>query len=316
VSTSLIIPTRNQHSLLDQALVSIAKAQAISPVALDVVIIDNQSDDPASQHYLEALPSKANILGFSQISVLPYNEPFNYSRMNNLGVEQAQGNTLCFLNNDVEVISADWLQHMQVKASIANTGCVGAWLLYPNNTVQHAGVILGMDTIAGHAYTGLARHEAQQHPYFQSNRECSAVTGACMVMQRPVFETLEGFDEQLPVAFNDVDLCLKARQAGFINWWLPKAQLYHHESISRGKGHKSAAQREQHRHEINYMKKKWGKQVSSDPYWVVNRSSRLRIPGHFAYGSETEAYVKNQRGPWGFSSKNSFSHKDFLITTQ
>lgn len=268
MSVSLIIPTRNQHQILDQALQSIMNARLDGLGPIDIIVVDNQSDNTQSQQFLAQLDSSPALNQSCSISVLPFDEPFNYSKINNLAATQAKGEIYCFLNNDIEVISSDWLIQLTQSARQPSIGCSGALLFYPNDTVQHAGVVLGMGTIAGHAYTGLDRSKTQIHPYFQQPRDCSAVTGACIAVSRENFNQVNGFDETLPVAFNDVDFCLKIKKLGLTNRFLPQVQLYHHESLSRGKGIKSEAAKERHKNDIQMLKKRWGKEVSEDSYWL------------------------------------------------
>jgi len=267
VSVSLIIPTRNQHQILDQALQSIAKSNLESVGSVEIIVVDNQSDESESQQYLAQLNSNPSLNAACDISVMSFNEPFNYSRMNNLAANRANGEVLCFLNNDVEVISDDWLVDLVQSAEQTTVGCSGALLFYPNNTVQHAGVVMGMGTIAGHAYVGLARETTHSHPYFQTARNCTAVTGACLAVSRKHFNQVEGFDETLPVAFNDVDFCLKVQELGAINRFLPHVQLYHHESLSRGKGIKTEAVKKRHERDIQMLKIRWGKALKEDSFW-------------------------------------------------
>ncbi len=267
MSVTLIIPTRNQHHVLDQAIRSIANSHLDNVGDVDIVIVDNQSDEPQSLHYLHTLPENPITHRFKKISVIPFNKPFNYSAMNNAAVHHAQGDVLCFLNNDIEVISEDWLTQLSKSALEPQHGCTGLLMFYPNDTVQHAGVVLGMGSIAGHAYVGLTREETRTHPYFEKPRYCTAVTGACLAVRRNVFEQVGGFEEQLAVAFNDIDFCLKVKKLGLSNRFLPGVHLYHHESLSRGKGIKTQADKQRHKSDIAYLTKRWGAQVLEDSFW-------------------------------------------------
>lgn len=298
---SLIIPTKNQHAILDQALQSISRANLDGFGDVELLVVDNQSDDTQSQKYLRELPAHSALDRLSNISVIPFNEPFNYSKMNNIAASQATGDVLCFLNNDVEVITNDWLFQLSQNASQPNMGCSGALLFYPNNTVQHAGVVMGMDTIAGHAYVGLSKADTQKHPYFLQPRNCSAVTGACLAVSQENFKRVQGFDESLAVAFNDVDFCLKLGSLGLSNQFLPHVQLYHHESLSRGKGIKTDVARKRHKKDIKMLKKRWGKTLSEDPYWL-----RLKTQHDLASNAQNPTTKKI-----GLPTKaNYFLHKD------
>jgi len=289
-SVSLIIPTRNQHALLDCALRSIVNANQLSPIALEILVIDNQSDDADSRQYLNDLPEIASSWGLESITVMPFDEPFNFSRMNNFAVAHTAGDVLCFLNNDIEIITTDWIHHLIDEATQVDAGCVGALLFYPNETVQHAGVITGMGTIAGHAFMGMPRAITLSHPYFKAKRVCSAVTGACLA----------------------IDLCLRVRSAGYNNIWLPQVQLFHHESLSRGKGRRNDATRARHQREIQLMQSKWGQAVDSDPYWMPYQQSWAEfwlgksIPQHLA----THAHSTAARGFLGIKRSLSYCHSD------
>lgn len=303
MSVSIIIPTRNQHRVLDRAIKSIADSAAHGIDGLEIIIVNNQSDDLDSKQYLSDLPQLAMSWGINTLQVMDFDQPFNYSAINNAAVKRSTGDVLCFLNNDVEIITPDWLQQMITETTKDDTGCAGALLHYTNDTVQHAGVVLGMGTIAGHAYVGLTRAQVEDHPYFQTRRLCTAVTGACLAIQRAQFDAIGGFDEALAVAFNDVDLCLKARRSGFKNVLLPSVELYHHESLSRGRGVKTSEAKASHQREIQFMTDKWGDQVRHDPYWrVISRSCRISQHDH------THAFKRWWRG----AKTVSYRHTDFI----
>jgi len=291
VSVCLIIPTRNHHLVLDRALQSIAasKIQGVGP--LSVVIIDNQSDDPDCQSYLASLPSHAKTWGLDNLTVMDFDEPFNFSKMNNEAVQVTKSDYLCFMNNDIEIITDDWLIQMIDAVNKDSVGCVGTLMFYPNETVQHAGVIMGMGEIANHAYVGLARERTKDHPYFQAPRQCSAVTGACLLMKRSVFKDVGGFDHTFAVAFNDIDLCLKAQSIGFKNVLLPHVQLYHHESLSR------------HQKEITEMHAKWGDKVIADANWNASKPTHQTSNSHYLF-------VQKRR--WRLTQRTAYTHKDLV----
>ncbi len=303
MSVSIIIPTRNQDRILDRAITSIADSAASAIDGLEVIIISNQSDEIDSQHYLAGLPSLVKSLGIDRLRVIDFDHAFNFSAMNNAAVELSRGDVLCFLNNDVEIITSDWLDQLVTEVSHAQTGCAGALLYYPNDTVQHAGVIVGMDTIAAHPYVGMPRAEVPTHPYFQARRVCTAVTGACLAIQRSLFERVGGFDTALAVAFNDIDLCLKTSQAGYPSVWVPSVELYHHESLSRGKGIKTAEAKKRHRDEIRFMQSKWGPQVLDDPYWRAS---------HRADEVANDQHVQLVKRRWRSPRSVYYQHKDLI----
>ena len=202
--------------------------------------------------------------------MLQWNHPFNYSAINNFGVSESRGEIIGLINNDIEPINADWLGEMVGQVQREEIGCVGAKLYYPNNTVQHAGVILGIGGVAGHAHKYFHRTESGYFSRLMLTQNLSAVTAACLLVRREVFEAVGGLNEaHLAVAFNDVDFCLKVREAGYRNLWTPLAELYHHESVSRGQDDNPEKQARAQR-EVSYMLETWGEQLTTDPYYNPN----------------------------------------------
>lgn len=256
---SIIIPTRDHVDILRQCIDSILKKTLY--LAYEIIIVDNQSELPETFDYFNKLRLDTNI------KIVQFNEPFNYSAINNFGVSHALGDIIVLLNNDVEVISSDWLGEMVLQASRSEIGCVGAMLYYPDDTIQHAGVILGLGDVAGHAHKYMRRGSSG---YF--NRACAvqnygAVTAACLAVRKSVFLEVGGLDEDnLTVAYNDVDLCLKVQEAGYRNLWTPYAELYHHESKSRGKDN-TPEKKERYLSEVAYMQKMWGSVLVNDRYY-------------------------------------------------
>jgi len=259
---SIIIPTKNQFKLLKQCIESLLEKTTYTH--FELLIIDNQSDDPVSLAYIGQLSKLQNI------RVLPYPHAFNYSAINNFAVKQAKGSFIAFLNNDTEIISPKWLDEMIIHASRPNIGCVGAKLYYPDKTIQHAGVILGIYGSASHAHKHFYQDDVGYFNRLISVQNLSAVTAACLVMRKEVFEQVSGFDEvNLKVAYNDVDLCLKVLEQGYRNLWTPYAELIHHESKSRGKK-RSWWQRRKLRKEELFLKQKWGDLLMNDPAYNPN----------------------------------------------
>ena len=259
---SIIVPTRDQVEMLKLSLASVLDKTTYGP--LEVIVVDNGSTRKETLAFLEALAQD------ERVRVLSYPGPLNYSAINNFAVANARGEILALLNNDVEVITPSWLDEMVGHASRREVGCVGAMLYYPDDTIQHAGVTLGLGGLAGHGHKHLPRGD----PGYDMRAACvcnvSAVTGACLVMKRSVYEEVGGLDEVgLAVAFNDVDLCLKVRQKGLLNIWTPFAQLYHHESVSRGADH-TRDKVERFAKEIDLMKRRWGDVLLRDPYYSPN----------------------------------------------
>lgn len=224
-SITVIIPTRNRVDLLRTCLEGVAST---AYPRLDVIVVDNGSDEPETLDYLAALES-------SHISVIRHPGPFNYSTINNRAAREAKGQLLCLLNNDIEVISPDWLSIMAVQAMRDDVGAVGAQLLYPDGRIQHAGVVIGVGNAAGHAHRFV---QPREEGYFRRHmlpQFTSAVTGACLVVDRERFLAVGGLDERnFAVAYNDVDLCLRLNRGGWQSLYEPRAVLIHHESVSRG----------------------------------------------------------------------------------
>jgi GT2 family glycosyltransferase len=211
------------------------------------------------------------------IRVLADTSPFNYSRLNNRAAAEARGDLLVFLNNDTEIDDPGWLTEMVSHALQPEVGAVGARLWYPDGTLQHGGVVLGLGGVAGHAFP----HIPRGHPgYFNRamlQQNCSAVTGACMVVRQAVFEELGGFDEvNLGVTFNDIDFCLRLAEHGYRVVWTPYANLIHHESASRGH-QRTPEEQAQFLREAGYMQKVWAARLLRDPYYNPNLS--MNLPG-------------------------------------
>lgn len=253
---SIIIPSKDKKDVLENCLSSITAKTTYKNY--EIIVVDNQSEMFETEQYLKDLAKN------SKITVLRYNKPFNYAAMNNEAVKIAKGEILILLNNDTEVIAPDWIQVMLEHAQRPEVGAVGAKLLYPNNTLQHAGVIVGVGGIANCAFN---RHNSRDHGYFGQVdviRNYSAVTAACIMVRKTVYEEMNGLDEQnLAVTFNDVDFCLRLRQKGYLVVYTPYAALYHHESLSRG--------RDVDMKETRYMQQKYGDLMKSgDPYYNPN----------------------------------------------
>jgi GT2 family glycosyltransferase len=201
--------------------------------------------------------------------VLSYDAPFNYSAINNMAVKYASGELICLLNNDIEPISNGWLRELVSHALRPGIGAVGAMLYYPDDTIQHAGVVLN-GVAAGHLHVGLPRGSAGYANRAQLVQNLSAVTAACLLVRKKIWNDIGGMDEiNLPVAFNDVDFCLKVQQHGYRNLWTPFAELYHHESASRGRDD-TPEKRARFHGEINFLQGKWGDLLRNDPAWNPN----------------------------------------------
>jgi hypothetical protein len=208
------------------------------------------------------------------VRVLHRPGPFNYSALNNQAAQEAKGEILLLLNNDVEVIGDWWLREMVCQASRPDIGAVGARLLYGDGRVQHGGVILGVGGrpgVAGHLYHGAASNDIGYFGHLKLARHVSAVTAACLALRRSVFDEVGGLDaENLAVAFNDVDLCLKIRERGYGVIWTPLAELYHLESASRGTDVRPGGVVERFQREVDHMRERWGHVLDNDPFYGPN----------------------------------------------
>ncbi len=259
---SLIVPTRNALQLLRQCISSIREKTTYQNY--EIIVIDNNSDDPDTLSYL------AEMAGKKHIKVMRDERPFNYSALNNAAVEMASGEFIGLINNDIEVITPDWLEEMVSLAAQPGVGAVGAALWYPNDTLQHGGVVVGMGGVACHAHRCLPRGQAGYFARAELIQTMSAVTAACLIVRKSSFEEVGGLNEtDLAVAFNDVDLCLKLRDAGYRNIWTPYAELYHHESATRGQDDNPEKMR-RFQGEIDYMKKRWNTDAFADPAYSPN----------------------------------------------
>lgn len=262
---SLVICTRDHEHLLRTAVASI-RGRSTYP-HYEIVILDNGSRDPGALAYISSLGGQAGI------TVVRDDSPFNYSRLNNTAVRHTRGDVLCLLNDDIEVLTPGWLEEMVSFAVQPDVGAVGARLWYPDGTLQHGGVIIGIGGVAGHAHLRLAKGQAGYYSRGVLQQELSAVTGACLAVRRAVYDEVGGLDEQIAVAFNDVDLCLRLRAAGYRNIWTPFAELIHHESASRGY-EDTPEKLARFQREVRFMQERWGTTLAGDPYYNPNFSMR------------------------------------------
>lgn len=224
----------------------------------------------------EAAAHLATLGGDERVRVVAYERtPFNYSWVNNHAAREARGDYLCFLNDDVTPITPGWLEEMVLRARLPGVGAVGAMLYYPDDTIQHAGVILGIGGVADHAHRHVRRGSPGYFGRAALDQDLSCVTAAAMVMPRRLFEVLGGFDEALPCAFNDVDLCLRIRRVGQRILWTPQAELYHHESLTFGP-HDSPERTEQFRKDVAEMRRRWAAELDADPFYNPNLSRDIR----------------------------------------
>lgn len=227
-SVSVVIPSRDNLALLKACVNSIRRAEALE---LEIIVVDHCSTDPDTLGWLDEQRDA------QQVRVVRDDSPFNWSRLSNIGASHARKDVLCFLNNDVEVISPDWARQLAGIALRPEVGATGPLLLYPDDRIQHAGVVVGFGGFADHVYAGATIAQSLESCFVSPlvDRDVAAVTGACLVTSRARFAELGGFDERFEVA-GDVDYCLRARSAGYRNIYCGRARLYHHESRTRTKG--------------------------------------------------------------------------------
>lgn len=260
---TIIIPTCDKLNLLQNCLNSILD-KTIYP-NFEIIVVNNRSQQNETISYLHLVQEI-----HKNFEVINYDHEFNYSAINNLAVKRSNGEILALVNNDVEVINPEWLSEMVSHACRPEIGCVGAKLCYADGTVQHGGVILGIGGVAGHSHKHFHREANGYFSRLKLTQNLSVVTAACLVVRKEVYEKVGGFDEQnLKVAFNDVDFCLKVREAGFNNLWTPFAELYHLESESRG-GEDNREKQERFATEVQCMTSRWGQKLLNDPYYNPN----------------------------------------------
>jgi GT2 family glycosyltransferase len=256
------MPTRDGLPTLQRAVDFVLEKTSYPDYEL--VVVDNGSGDRLTLDYLDGLVCA----GKARVIVDP--RPFNFSAINNRAVEQTAGEYCLFLNSDVETISCDWLTDMARYMEIEAVGAVGAKLYYPDDTVQHAGIVLGVLGLAGHAHRHFPKDADGYLSRLRVAHNVSACTAACLLVRRKAFEQAGGFDEQLAVAFNDVDLCLRIRRAGYRIVFAPEAELYHHESLTRGY-EDTPEKAARFRREVDHFRRKWHAELArGDPYYNPN----------------------------------------------
>ena len=258
---NIIIPTHDKVEYLKKCVESIIQKSTYKNY--EIIIVDNRSIQKETLNYYQQLKNNPDI------KILNWDKKFNFSDVNNYAVKKCQGEYLIFLNNDTEVISPDWIESMLQLAQNKNTGAVGCKLIYPNQNIQHAGVILGLDGIANHNFYRLPDTISQPFPILNSKdmiRNFSAVTGACLMINKKKFLSVAGFDPNLKIAYNDVDLCLRLNKKGYQTVYTPFAKLYHHESISLSKNRDES----QFKKEQAIMIKRYKNIINNDPFYNSN----------------------------------------------
>ena len=250
---SIIIPVRDQVDLLDRCIDSLTRKTFYAPY--EIIVVDNDSQSEDARAYFSHFKHR----------LLHYGGPFNLSAINNFAVKQTDSPWLLLLDYHTEMFDGDWLTTMAEHVQRPEVGAVGPRLLYPDDTVQHAGIVVGAGGIAEHAFRGLPAEAPGVCRQLQATRNYSAVTGACLLTRRDVFDEVGGFDEEcLPGTFGDVDLCLKMRRAGYVIVYTPFAKLYHHESAVRRQTIEPLG--------ANVMRERWPAVLERDPYYNPNLS--------------------------------------------
>jgi len=266
---SIIIPNKDSKQYLESCIDSICNASTYDN--WEILIIENNSELSETFEYYREIEQD------ERISVITWHRDFNYSAINNYATDYAKGEYLLFLNNDTEVISPKWMEEMLMYAQRQDVGAVGAKLYFPNDTIQHAGVVVGLGGAAGHVFYTVDRRNIGYMGRLHYAQNYSAVTAACMMVSKALFEEVHGFDEEFAVAYNDVDFCLKLRQKGQLNVFTPFAELYHKESLSRGSDQTESNIRRWKRESEMFMSK-WQNLIDSgDPYFN---------PNLYSYGSD------------------------------
>ncbi|HEY4732566.1 MAG TPA: glycosyltransferase, partial [Gammaproteobacteria bacterium] len=259
---SLIVPTRNYYGLLSNCITGILEHTDYRN--LEIIIVDNDSDDVITLEYLDTLRSN------DRVSVIKYPGEFNYSAINNFAVEHCRHEYIGLINNDISVINTGWLSEMMGHLIRDEVGIVGAKLLYGNDTIQHAGVIIGLGGVAGHAFRHFPCNSPGVNDRLLLTQQLSCVTGACLLTKKSIYKSVGGLDQvNLKIAFNDVDYCLKVMDLGYKIIWTPYAELYHLESASRGFD-LNDTNIERWQSEYDYMKNKWNFKLQDDPAYNPN----------------------------------------------
>jgi GT2 family glycosyltransferase len=275
----MIILNRDRVGLLKRCIDSILSETTYPHY--EIILVENNSQNQATfayYYHLSTLP---------QIKVFEYNQPFNYSAFNNWGVQHTSGDLLLFFNNDIECIDSGWLDEMVRWSTRPDIGIVGAKLLYPNGTIQHAGLVVGLEGHANHIFAGNNEGYNGLFGSVEWIREYSAVTGACMMMRRSVFDQIGGFDENYSLAFNDIEICLRAILAGYRVVYTPFARLVHHEGATRSNYKPSADIKLAYQHLKPLIEQ-------GDPFYNPNLSRLLRTPTYRRSGEISPVERLNQ----------------------
>ncbi len=262
---SIVIPNKDHVEDLRRCITSIEKKSTWKNY--EIVVVENNSVEQSIRDYYKELESDP------KVKIVTYEGGFNYSRINNVGVKETKGEYLLFLNNDTEVISPDWMEQLLMYAQRKDVGAVGAKLYYADNTIQHAGVVIGLGAhrSAGHTHYKMPREHLGYMGRLCYAQDVTAVTGACLMVKKSIYEEVNGLDESFTISLNDVDLCLKIREKGYLNIFTPFAELYHYESKTRGMEEGEKLRR--YERECAHFRDKWKEQLDAgDPYYNPNFS--------------------------------------------
>lgn len=262
---SIVIPSKDHVEDLRRCITSIEKKSTWKNY--EIVVVENNSVEQSIRDYYKELESDP------KVKIVTYEGGFNYSRINNVGVKETKGEYLLFLNNDTEVISPDWMEQLLMYAQRKDVGAVGAKLYYADNTIQHAGVVIGLGAhrSAGHTHYKMPREHLGYMGRLCYAQDVTAVTGACLMVKKSIYEEVDGLDESFTISLNDVDLCLKIREKGYLNIFTPFAELYHYESKTRGMEEGEKLRR--YERECAHFRDKWKEQLDAgDPYYNPNFS--------------------------------------------
>ena len=263
---SIIIPTKDLSGILEKCLKSLYKKTTYKNY--EVIVVNNNSEESETFKLFEKYKNN-----YKNFKVIDANMEFNYSKINNLAIKQAKGEYIVLLNNDTEIITPEWLNIMVGYASLDHIGAVGPKLLYPDNTVQHGGVILGLGGVASHAYIGSSRRDTGLYSRLRVPYNYSAVTAACLMVKKSKFDEVGGLEEDLKVAYNDMDFNIKLLKKGYYNIFLPQVELYHYESKSRGYD-TTTEKYQRFLKEQEYMYKKWPEEIKYDKMYNENFSKK------------------------------------------
>lgn len=262
---SIIIPNKDHSDDLKKCLNSVYKKSTYKN--FEIIVVENNSTEQKTFEYYKEAEAK-----YSNLKVTTWEKGFNYSAINNFAVKESKGEYVLLLNNDIEIITDDWIEQMLMYAQRSDVGAVGAKLYYDDDTIQHAGVIVGLGGVAGHSHKGFARENPGYMARAAIAQNLSACTAACLMMRKDVYNEVGGLDEGYAVAFNDIDFCMKIRKADYLIVFTPFAEFYHYESKSRG-DEDTPEKRARFNSEIFRFQERWEKELKAgDPYYNPNLS--------------------------------------------